>query len=190
MLRPVPFYYLRHGQTDWNREGRCQGQIDVPLSDHGEMQARNAAHLLRNEAIVSICVSPLRRARRTAEIVNEVLRLPLAVVDDLKEMSLGEMEGQIMPPGFHENWRDGVIVPRQSEPVEAFFDRTLSALNAVLERPGPILVVGHGGFYWGIERHTALVTSGALPNAVPVFHTPPGESGGWTRRALEGRAAT
>lgn len=59
MLRPVPFYYMRHGQTDWNARGIAQGQSDVPLNAQGRTEAREAAALLRAENVATICTSPL-----------------------------------------------------------------------------------------------------------------------------------
>ncbi|MDP6707832.1 MAG: histidine phosphatase family protein, partial [Alphaproteobacteria bacterium] len=88
-LSPIPFYYLRHGQTDWNRDRICQGQTDVPLNETGRAQAHAAKTVLDGHAIETICVSPLARAYETAEIVNQVLGRPIVVLDALKEISFG-----------------------------------------------------------------------------------------------------
>ena len=69
-IAQVPFWYLRHGETDWNRQGLSQGSIDIPLNELGLAQAREAAVRLRNRGITSIVASPLSRARVTAEIVG------------------------------------------------------------------------------------------------------------------------
>ncbi len=71
MLTLSPFYYLRHGETDWNVDGRMQGHTDVPLNANGLAQAAMARDRLAGLEFATICTSPLSRARRTAEIVNE-----------------------------------------------------------------------------------------------------------------------
>src|SRR5438067_11542 len=78
------FYYLRHGETDWNREHRAQGHNDIPLNETGVAQAYAAVPALARCGIATVCTSPLARARRTAEIVNETLGRPLVVIDALK----------------------------------------------------------------------------------------------------------
>jgi broad specificity phosphatase PhoE len=184
MLRPVPFYYLRHGQTDWNLERRFQGQNDIPLNAYGEMQAQNAGHLLRDEPIACIIASPLKRAMRTAQIVNETLRCPLIAQDGLREIAFGEWEGTIMDPSAYAEWRAGRVAPMGAETLDAFHSRVLAAVNEALDRPGPVLIVGHGGVYWGVERHGGFTTHLSIPNAAPILHTPPAGDGGWSRRIL------
>lgn len=184
MLRAVPFYYLRHGQTDWNLEKRFQGQRDIPLNNYGELQAQSAAHLLRKEPVATICSSPLLRARRTAEIVGEALNLPVVLVDGLKEVGFGEWEGTVMDHATYGRWRAGELLPQGAETVSAFYARVLGAMNEALNQPAPVLVVAHGGVYWGVEHSAAFTTQGAIPNATPVLHTPPRDGASWQRRIL------
>ena len=73
MLTETTFYYLRHGETDWNKEHRMQGATDVPLNATGVAQAHRAKEALRGRHVETICCSPLSRAYDTAMIVNEVL---------------------------------------------------------------------------------------------------------------------
>ena len=68
-----PFYFLRHGETDWNLERRAMGSQDIPLNDRGVSQALNAAELLKNEPIATIISSPLLRASKNADITRGVL---------------------------------------------------------------------------------------------------------------------
>jgi probable phosphoglycerate mutase len=67
MIPPRRFYFLRHGQTDWNREGRYQGTSNVPLNATGIAQARAAAELLARVKVDRIIASPLFRALKTAD---------------------------------------------------------------------------------------------------------------------------
>ncbi|MCP4047018.1 MAG: histidine phosphatase family protein, partial [Gammaproteobacteria bacterium] len=64
-----PFYFLRHGETQWNKDRMTQGQLDAKLNSRGILQAERAADILRNEPIDRIVSSPLSRARHTAEAV-------------------------------------------------------------------------------------------------------------------------
>jgi len=82
---PTPtIYYMRHGETAWNAEGRLQGTLDVPLNDRGRAQASHAGHVLadllkrdgRDKASLPFVASPLGRARSTMELVRHVLELP------------------------------------------------------------------------------------------------------------------
>ena len=63
-IPPAPFFFLRHGETDWNRERRLQGNIDVPLNATGLAQAEAAAKRLVGAGVATIVASPLARARR------------------------------------------------------------------------------------------------------------------------------
>jgi probable phosphoglycerate mutase len=89
----VPTYLARHGQTEWNLAGRRQGRLDSPLTTLGELQARQNAGLLRSADVGTIFCSPLGRARRTAELIAEVVGLPVQVIDGLAELDHGEWSG-------------------------------------------------------------------------------------------------
>ena len=76
---------VRHGETDWNADGRLQGQTDRPLSDFGRKQARGLADELAAEGFEAIYSSDLARARETAEIIGARLGLPVELDSDLRE---------------------------------------------------------------------------------------------------------
>ncbi|MBR1190860.1 histidine phosphatase family protein [Bradyrhizobium sp. AUGA SZCCT0169] len=106
---PAPvIYYIRHGETSWNAEGRLQGVQDIPLNDLGRRQAAHAGNvladlLLRNghdKNSLSFVASPLIRARATMELVRGSLELPrdgYALDDRLREIGYGEWEGATLP---------------------------------------------------------------------------------------------
>ena len=105
---PAPtIYYIRHGETEWNVEGRLQGVQDIPLNDLGRRQAAGSGRILadllacdgRSEAPPRFVASPLGRARQTMELVRGALRLPLAgyAIDDrLREIGYGQWEGSTL----------------------------------------------------------------------------------------------
>lgn len=92
MLLTRPFYLLRHGQTDWNLEGRYQGHSDVPLNATGLAQAEAAAPRLAAVPIDRIVVSPLIRALKTAAVVAEQIGKPLHVERGLIERNFGSFD--------------------------------------------------------------------------------------------------
>jgi broad specificity phosphatase PhoE len=105
---PVPtIYYLRHGETDWNKTGRLQGTQDIPLNALGREQAVHAGRLLggliardgRNKDTLPFVASPLGRARMTMELAREQLQLPpsdYALDDRLREIGYGTWEGRTL----------------------------------------------------------------------------------------------
>ena len=106
---PVPtIYYIRHGETQWNADGRLQGTKDVPLNDLGRRQAAAAGHILagllardgRSAASLAFVASPLGRARATMELVRGALKLPpaeYAIDARLREIAYGQWEGSTLP---------------------------------------------------------------------------------------------
>ena len=173
MLPRQPFYFLRHGETDWNKERRYQGQRDIPLNAKGRAQAENAKALLRDHPIATICSSPLRRAQETAEILNQQLCCPLVVIDGLKECAYGELEGcPKTGPEVDVKWRQG-ITPPGGEPYREFSARVLTGLAQSLGQPGPVLVVAHRAVYWPLQQIARLTAEEELPNAHPLRLEPP-----------------
>jgi probable phosphoglycerate mutase len=105
---PAPtIYYMRHGETDWNVEGRLQGGIDTPLNELGLTQAAHAGRVLADlfarqgldASNLAFVASPLRRARVTMDIVRAELKLPpggYALDDRLREIGYGHWEGSTL----------------------------------------------------------------------------------------------
>ena len=87
----------RHGETEWNRDRRFQGQRDVPLSDTGREQAHVLAEQAAREErpIAALYTSPLSRAAETAKVVGERLGLAPRADDRLKEVDVGDWEGRL-----------------------------------------------------------------------------------------------
>ncbi len=101
---PSTIYFIRHGETDWNVEGRLQGQRDIPLNARGVAQAETAgrilAGLVADPGHLPWLASPLTRTRKTVELAREGLRLDpggYETDDRLKEIRFGEWEGLTWP---------------------------------------------------------------------------------------------
>lgn len=152
---------VRHGQTDWNLEGRLQGSSDIPLNDTGRAQARAAAERLRDGGYTAIAASPLSRAAETARIIAAELALPAPeTVDALGERGYGVAEGLSV---LEARERYGDAVPG-AETRPAVAERAATALHDLAARHGDarVIAVSHGGVIGTLLR---LATDGALPNA-------------------------
>ena len=130
---------VRHGETDWNADGRLQGHTDRPLTDYGRRQAQQLAAELGAEEFDAIYASDLARARETAEIVGECVHLTVGLDPDLREKNWGTWEGLTST--------ERLEVELLSESVEEHQRRMLAALGRIAaEHPrGRVLVVTHGG---------------------------------------------
>lgn len=79
----MKYILIRHGETDWNKEGKIQGQKDIPLNEVGEQQAKEVAQILKETFhITTIYTSSLQRARKTAEITQDYLKAKLLTKSD------------------------------------------------------------------------------------------------------------
>jgi broad specificity phosphatase PhoE len=172
VLNRIAFWFLRHGETDWNAQGLSQGNTDVPLNATGVAQARAAAAVLRNRGIASIVASPLLRARVTAEIVGDALRLPVITDKDLREAAFGVQEGQAMG-NWYPDWIVGAFTPAGGEEFAKLRRRAVSALNRATAMPAPVLVVSHGALFRAVRGAMGLEINIRTRNAVPVFCRPP-----------------
>jgi len=149
-------HLARHGQSVSNAVRRFQGTQDVPLSALGQRQAAALGAALREGRFRHVYASPLERARRTAEAVAAELGVEVTLVDDLRELSLGEWEGRTveevraLPGDPYAQWvRDPVgCCPPGGEPLSAVQARVIRAVAAIggAHPDGEdVLVVAHGG---------------------------------------------
>jgi broad specificity phosphatase PhoE len=171
-VQRVPFWFLRHGETDWNAQGLSQGNVDVPLNPTGLAQARSAAGRLRNRGITTIVSSPLSRARVTADIVGEVLSLPVRIDDDLREVRFGVQEGQLMSDWFAD-WVAGNFTPVGAETFAELRRRAVMAVNRTVALAPVVLVVAHGALFRALRTAMGIEPLIRTPNAVPIWCEPP-----------------
>lgn len=173
-IPPIPFYFIRHGQTDWNLKEMWQGWIDVPLNEHGHEQARSAITALSGKGITRIISSPLIRAHKTAEIINEHLRVPLLLVDGLKECSLGVLEGTLKDQSTTSKDLTHIALMGKGEHPDDFKTRIATALHDLLDPKHTTLVVAHGGVYWAIMEMIGFKEQRSH-NCIPYLFIPPTE---------------
>jgi broad specificity phosphatase PhoE len=147
-------WMVRHGQTDWNLEGRFQGQADPPLNASGLEQARQLADLLVDAGIQAIYCSDLQRALLTARIIGEKLGMLPQVNRCLREIRLGEWEGMQSekiksqyPDLWHRRQLDPLHVPAPGgENLLELSERVWASAGQIAQQhpDGTVLLVSHG----------------------------------------------
>lgn len=155
----MEIYLFRHGETDWNRDRRLQGQSDIPLNEFGRELAAETAGAVRDISFDRAFCSPLRRAAETAEIILGARDIPLVRDRRLMEINFGEYEGNAfdamkkdpahvlhnffckpecyMPYAGMESFQDVMDRGR------SFFQEEVLPLEGSCER---LLIVAHGAF--------------------------------------------
>lgn len=169
----------RHGQTDWNVQGKIQGIVDTELNDTGRAQAKEVHEMLKNEPLDLIISSPLKRAYETASIIKGNRDIELITDDAIKERSFGEYEGLIPEQeGFKGtnfwNYKANEQYER-AENIRDCFNRVYKFLDELPKKyPNKkILLVSHGGisipircYFEGIPDYETLIGHGlSLKNA-------------------------
>ncbi|WP_321800098.1 histidine phosphatase family protein [Caballeronia sp. J97] len=150
-------FFIRHGETDWNRIKRIQGHIDIPLSGHGFLQAEQLGQRLAREGrIDAVYSSDLQRARQTARPFADALGLDVRLSEGLRERFYGAFQGHDSDeisdkfPAEYVEWqtRDpGFSPPGDGESQRVFYHRVVHAMEPILaaHQQGRIAVVAHGG---------------------------------------------
>lgn len=146
------FYFVRHGETDWNRKHWFMGAQDIPMNETGWSQVESCIPVVERLGIASIISSPLKRAAEMAERIGEELGRPVTFEDTLKEASWGKYEGKEVDfTDFLYRWHNGDDIATV-EPFVDFTTRVAQGLAAALQQPAPVLIVAHGGVFAAIQR--------------------------------------
>lgn len=153
----MKIYLIRHGQTDWNIQERFQGREDIPLNETGIKQAAECGLALKGESFGAVITSPLSRARRTAEIIAEILSVEKIIIEDrITERDFSKVSG--MTPAQ----RDAFYTSGEKddkEPWEVVCHRMMSSLVNYANRfhNDNILMVSHGA---SINSVLSVLSSG------------------------------
>lgn len=154
---------VRHGETDWNRAGKFQGQIDVPLNDNGREQSGKAAEFLKNIKLDFAISSSMLRPKETAEIILQYHPdLQLELRDELREISHGLWEGKFESeiessyPGLLEEWKtspETVQMP-EGENLQEVWERAIASWRDIVQSvSGTGIVVAHDAINKAILCH-------------------------------------
>lgn len=166
------FLLIRHGETDWNRELRFQGTIDIPLNDMGLLQAQRLKQRFTNtlalwradqRGIHSVVSSVLQRAQQTAQPIAELVGMPSILEPGLQEQCYGIFEGltaQEIKLQYPDEWAqwlafDAQVAVKGAESAQVFHDRVMDTMRALATKyvDGHVVVVTHGGVLDMIWRH-------------------------------------
>jgi broad specificity phosphatase PhoE len=171
------FCLVRHGQTDWNLEGRFQGQSDVPLNQTGRGEAQSLAGQLSSQSFSAIFTSDLLRAKETADVIAEVLGVPVTPEPRLREINQGEWEGQFVEVIRARNstlWEQRTIDPANFHPpggesVAEVAERTQAAMRNITHHypTGSVLIVSHG-----LALATIICQNSGIPLGQAFNHIP------------------
>jgi phosphoserine phosphatase len=159
--RGLRLLLVRHGETNWNRDKRFQGQIDVPLNDNGRLQSQQAGAFLKAIPIDYALSSPMLRPKETAEIILQQghANVAMAFDDNLCEISHGLWEGKLEEeieqgfPGLLKQWQEApeTVQMPEGENLEQVWQRAIAAWQALLttyaskhpDQVTTVLVVAH-----------------------------------------------
>lgn len=163
MARMTQVLVARHGETDWNREGRWQGQGGPGLNATGRAQAAALAERLSHIRLEAIYTSDLARAVETAAIVGDAVGLEPVPEPGLREVDNGDWRGltraqvrAVNPEGYR-RWLRGAAGWNGGETYDDMHVRVIATLERLLgrHRRGRILLVSHGGAVRAIVAHAA-----------------------------------
>lgn len=152
-------YLIRHGETNWNKELRLQGREDIPMNECGELQALECGDALKSIRVDFIATSPLKRAKKTAELIARQTGVKEVVIeDDLIERDFGEASGMT----YHEK---NLKYSNQLIPGYEDKEHLIERINRVIRKygelypDGHVLMVSHGG---AINAMVSKITNGEL----------------------------
>lgn len=177
----MQIYLVRHGATDWNVAGRCQGATDLELNEVGLKQAEQAATYLGRERIDAVYSSNLKRAVQTASAVGQIHKLDVVIEESLRELDHGELEGLTFAeiranhPNFIRQWRErpaDAAIPGGERLLDVE-RRAWEGMRRIAQRHGPyetLIVVSHN---FPILAVLCRVTGTPL-NRYRLFHLDPG----------------
>lgn len=152
----MKIYVMRHGQTEWNLINRIQGQKDTELNDTGIKQAKETINKFNNYDFDLIICSPLKRARLTAEIINQDKNIEIIYNNALIERGLGDFEGLNSEIEKEEIYNYNLNLKYKNiEPVVDFCDRVYRLLDYIKENLSDkkILLLTHSGTARAIETY-------------------------------------
>ena len=154
----MKIYLLRHGETDWNIEGRLQGRMDIPMNESGKEQIKTIGQFLKDSGfcVDRIISSPLLRAKQTTEIISKAIDFEGNISFDelLLERSFGKLEGVLWTPEIDlDDTMHGI------ESVEILCQRGQEVLSKYIDEKD-VLIIAHGAI---IKAIVAALTNGKVP---------------------------
>lgn len=150
-------YVVRHGETEWNKEKRMQGQTDIPLSQEGIRLAKLSGENMTHLPIDFVISSPLQRALETARLMIQGREIPIYTDERIQEISFGDFEGEcvfeseVVPKDFRQTFYEDpmhLLAPPNGETFAQVLSRTKSLFDELAADPGcrdkHIMISSHG----------------------------------------------
>ena len=159
----MEMHLIRHGQTNWNEEGRVQGQSESRLTPLGIQQARDVGSKLQHISFDRLYCSSSRRTRETARYTFARQNQPIGYLDSLREIAMGPWEGRLhaeieqeAPDSFRHFWHEPHLFNVAG--AETFYDLQRRAMNSIREiasdcRGQRVAVISHGALIKSILAH-------------------------------------
>jgi len=179
MIPKREFYFVRHGQTDQNiSEGNLKEDhpTDIPLNEKGKKQAVAIEPIVAFLPVKTVCVSRMKRAQETKNIITGRLQIPHYNIEDLGECSAGIWKEMVKLGMYSPLPPDGQAF--------LFMEQVRKGLCQALSFPGPCLIVAHGGVHWAacclmnIKHHEWMLEN------CGVVHFSVGTNQEWTAKKL------
>ena len=167
----MKIYVMRHGQTDWNLAGKAQGRTDIELNDTGIEQAKQTKKQIDNYKIDLIICSPLKRARKTAEIINEAINCQIISDERIIERGFGNVEGKT-----DDEWKKifGDNTHAISNYYLNFNEQNIESMRDICERVWNLLDEIKGKYK---DKNVLLVTHGGTCRAINAYFNGINEDG-------------
>ena len=182
----VRLLITRHGETEYNIKGMFQGWQDSPLTENGVVNAKALGERLKNDSIDAVYASPAPRTQKTAKIVLGGRNAPMYVLEDLKELGFGRLEGTrfdkleqsvgIKKAEFFDNLYTVAENAEKlycGENIHVFERRVINALNRIIEENDgrTVLIVTHANPTLVMMRHFVKLAGGAAQSVPRLFQT-------------------
>ena len=154
------FYFIRHGETDFNKEKRYTGLYDISLNKKGIEQVNQALYLLNEQNISVIYSSPLKRALETATIISKYLNIPIKIIDNFKERDFGVFQTKRKP-----NYKKKCFYKGQT--LYVYQRETIRGYKKIHDNN--FIIVAHSGTYKALNKYLLNTNiSKTVTNALPV----------------------
>lgn len=181
------FFFVRHGQTDWNAAGLLQGQADIPLNARGRQEAEALKKKLASKPFSACITSDLQRAFETASIVMADRFLEVIKDSRLRERSYGIFEGRPYQEIDQATDAERATV----ETRDAFLQRITAYLDDIVHaaHEGNVLIVAHGGLMANLLSHILHIPAHQISNIIirnTEFFTAYFSDNGWVIEELNG----
>ena len=157
--------FVRHGETEHNKQNKMQGRLDIPLNEAGKNQAKHTAEQLKNQNIDVIYSSPLSRAKQTAEIINQYHNKPILIDDRINEIELGNLTGITRDYKIIDSLEDPAYAKaHNAEDFDTFYKRCVDFYNSIENTEQNVLIVAHSGVGYQLKKYLKLNKDNIVSN--------------------------